>query len=545
VITLGLLGGFGFVVGEQLTSLARRLPGYQQNIETKLTRLLPPSGQSTGDRLSRMVKELSSKFSSSPPSKTDEAAEVQKVEIVAQPSLPAWLRLSGGPYLEFLGAGSFVLVLVLFMLMSREDLSDRIVGLFGHHHVSLTTRTMEEIGRRISKYLATFALVNSCFGLIIGLGLELIGVPYAVLWGCLAAMLRFIPYVGSAVAFALPLLFSFAHFPGWRQLLEVVALFGLVEIALNSFLEPVIYGKTTGVTALGLLVAAMFWTWLWGSLGLLLSTPLTVCLAVLGKYVPSLHFFAILLGEDAELKPDVRLYQRLVALDKEGALEIIDSALEGRSRMELFDQLLVPTLSRAARDASRYELDEAEQAFVWQVIGEVLDRLESTPDIDLAAAAVSENVAPLPDDGASAAFNGSLVGLAANDNSDTLVLRMLRQVLAVSGLDLEVLTNTGLLLESAQQIADLNPALVVVSHVPSEGRTSAHYLARRLRAHFAELPLVLGLWGESGTAATASEKMVGNGTYRLVFTLGEARDRILNNVSPGENPKGLVPVLSA
>ena len=182
-----------------------------------------------------------------------------------------------------LGIVSFVLVLVLFMLMGRENLSDRIVKLFGHRQVSVTTKTMQEIGQRISRYLAMFALVNSSFGLVIGLGLALIGVPFSVLWGCLAAMLRFIPYVGPAVAFALPLVFSFAHFPGWAQPLEVVALFGAVEIVLNSFLEPVIYGKTTGVTALGLLVAAMFWTWLWGTPGLLLSTPLTVCLAVLAN----------------------------------------------------------------------------------------------------------------------------------------------------------------------------------------------------------------------------------------------------------------------
>jgi hypothetical protein len=346
------------------------------------------------------------------------------------------------------------------------------------------------------------------------------------------------------VAFALPLLFSFAQFPGWRQPLEVIALFGLVEIVLNSFLEPVIYGKTTGVTALGLLVAAMFWTWLWGSLGLLLSTPLTVCLAVLGKYVPSLNFFAILLGEDAELSPDVRLYQRLVALDKEGALEIIDGALKDRSRLEVFDQVLVPTLSRAAHDASRYELDEVEQAFVWQVVSDVLDGLEGAPAFDLEAAAASENKVPETDDGGSTALKMPIVGLAAHDTSDELVLRMLQQVLANSGLELEVLAITGLLLESAQQIADLNPRVVIVSHVPSEGRTSAHYLARRLRAQFADLPLVLGLWGETGRSASTSERMVGNGAYRVVFTLAEARDRILNLLSSRDEAKGLVPMLS-
>ncbi len=229
---------------------------------------------------------------------------------MSQPSLLAQVRSTVGPYLEFLGVCSFVLILVLFMLMGREQLSDRIIGLFGHHHVSLTTRTMQEIGHRISRYLASFTLVNSGFGLCIGVGLGIIGVPFAALWGCLAAMLRFIPYVGTAVACVLPLSFSFAFFPGWVQLLEIVALFAVVEAALTSFLEPVFYGRTTGITALGLLVAAMFWTWLWGLLGLLLSTPLTVCLAVLGKYVPSMWVFAALLSEDAELEPDVQFYQR-------------------------------------------------------------------------------------------------------------------------------------------------------------------------------------------------------------------------------------------
>ena len=319
VLSLGLLGVIGYVVGHQLNSLAKRLPDYQENIETKLSGMLSPGEQSTAARLKELADEVTAKMEK-PPSATDEAVPIQKVEVIARPSFQDRLRSATGPYLEFLGIGSFVLILVLFMLMGREGLSDRIVGLFGHRQVTLTTRTMQEIGQRISRYLATFALVNSGFGLVIGLGLWMIGAPFAVLWGCLAAMLRFIPYVGPAVAFILPLVFSFAHFPGWAKPLEIVVLFAVVEAALTSFLEPVIYGKTTGISALGLLVAAMFWTWLWGTMGLLLSTPLTVCLAVLGKYVPSLWFFAALLKEEADLEPDVQFYQRLVARDRDGAL---------------------------------------------------------------------------------------------------------------------------------------------------------------------------------------------------------------------------------
>src|SRR5262245_5419257 len=258
-IALGLLGGVGYVVGEQLTALVQRLPDYQGNIETKLRGVMNLQKRSVGDRLSAMVEEITANVVGPEADlAAEEKAPISRVEIGESPSLVDRLRAASGPYLEFLGVAGFVLILVLFMLMSREDLRDRIVGLFGQRHVGLTIRTMEEIGQRISRYLATLALVNSGYGIVVGVGLAAIGLPYATLWGCLAALLRFIPYIGPAAAFALPLIFSFAHFPGWVQPVEVAVLFGLVEVVLNAFLEPIIYGRTTGLSALGLLIAAMF-----------------------------------------------------------------------------------------------------------------------------------------------------------------------------------------------------------------------------------------------------------------------------------------------
>ncbi len=391
LIVLLCMGGIGYVVGEQIVSLADRLPNYQENIERKLRRVINPEQQSTADRLSNMMDQMTAKLEKPRGDRSGQLAPLPKVQVVEEPSFQDRLRSASGPYLSFLGIGSFVLVLVLFMLVGREDLRDRIVGLFGYRQVGITTRTMEEIGYRISRYLATLSLVNSGFGVIIAVGLALIGVPYALLWGCLAAMFRFVPYVGTAIAVALPLIFSFANFPGWIEPLEVLALFGAVEMTLNSFFEPIIYEKTTGVSALALLIAAMFWTWLWGTLGLLLSTPLTVCLAVLGKSVPDLRFLAILLGDKADLPPDVRLYQRLVALDRAGAEEVVQTALKGRPRVEVFDQVLIPTLSRAEYDASRGDLDDVEQAFVWDVIGDVIDHLEGVEEFDLASASISAN----------------------------------------------------------------------------------------------------------------------------------------------------------
>jgi predicted PurR-regulated permease PerM len=536
LIALGLLGGFGYVIGQQLTGLAKGLPGYQKNIEKKLSTIYKPGEQSTQTKIQDMLRQVEAKLEQSPKrdAESDEPTPPQRVAVVQQPSIQDRLRSSIGPYLEFLGVASFVLVLVLFMLMTREDLCDRIVALFGPRHASLTTKTMSEIGLRISRYLASFALVNSGFGLVIGTGLALIGVPYAVLWGCLAAMLRFIPYVGPAIAFVMPLVFSFAYFEGWAQPLEVCALFGVVEVSLNSFLEPMIYGRTTGVTALGLLVAALFWTWLWGTLGLLLSTPMTVSLAVLGKYVPSLRFFAIMLGEESALSADAKLYQRILLLDRDGAREVVDAALKAHPRVEVFDSVLIPVLARADQDAARGELDELEQTFLWNFVSEVLDELEDVRDFDLSAARMasvpSETSASSAD--ADTATKLVVVGIAVRDTSDGLVLRMLGQLVAPAGVSMEILEETDSPLEVAERLPDLNPSLVVVSQVSPEGLTLGRYMVRRIRAQFADLPIVLGRWGHPAPPSPTMERLIALGASQIVFKLADARELIFGMAHP-------------
>jgi hypothetical protein len=297
-------------------------------------------------------------------------------------------------------------------------------------------------------------------------------------------------------------------------------------------LEPVIFGKTTGISALGLLVAAMFWTWLWGALGLLLSTPLTVCLAVLGKYVPSLWFFAALLSEEAELEPDVRFYQRLVALDREGAIELVETALRQSPRVEVFDNIIVPALSRSERDAVRDELDDATQSFVWQVVSEVLDTLEGTPDFSSPTRVTAINGETRSLDHAPGSAPVHIVGLVADDTADSLVLRMLSQLLPPSSCHFEIITDTESSLEVVERVAEQSPSLVVVSHLPPEGSTLARYLVRRLRAHFADLPIVVGRWSADDDADTAAERLTGVGASRVVLTLADARARILSLVAP-------------
>ena len=518
LLALGALGGIGYVVEQQLTSLAQNLDQYRGNIQRKI-RPLRPQHATALTKANAMAEDLNKTLFNKP---IDANKEIPAVRVVEQPTFRERLQTAVGPYLEAAGVGFFVLILVLFMLLNRDDLADRVVRLFGLSRISVTTRTMEEVGARVSRYLATFAAVNSTFGLIVGLGLWAIGVPYAVLWGFLAAALRFIPYLGPATAFALPLLFSIAYFEGWTEPLLVAGLFGVLEVAANSFVEPVIYGRTTGVSALGLLVAAMFWTWLWGALGLLLSTPLTVCLAVLGKYVPSLHAFATLLGEEPALAPDARFYQRLLASDTDGADEVIDEVLKKQPRSEVFDRVLIPTLSRAERDYAREEIDDREQAFVWRVIGDILDDLEGTPDLSLEAlapAAAGGGASPPP--------AARVVGVAANDTADALALRMLGQLLAPAGCPLEIIGEAGSPLALAEAVAEHDPALVVLSHLPPVGLTAARYLVRRLKARLPALTILVGRWGEGGDTDGVAERLTAMGASAVAFSLADARDRVL------------------
>lgn len=502
VVALGALGAIGYIVGEQLTTLADQLPEYRARVLAKL-----PTGWD-------FLK----------PTQETAMAKVSQVAGDVARSL-----------LEILGVGSFVLILVLFMLMNRDDLSDRIVQLFGHRQVTLTTRTMEESGHRISRYLGMFATVNSTIGLIVGVGLSAIGVPLAVLWGVLAALFRFIPYVGPATAFVLPLTFSVASSSdtSWTQPLMVIGLFAAIELLANSFLEPVIYGRTTGVSALGLLVAAMFWTWLWGPLGLLLSTPMTVCLAVLGKYVPGLGVFATLLNEEAHLEPDVRLYQRLLAMDQDGATVLVEDELKRRPRAEVFDQVLIQALTRAERDRSRNDIDERELTFVWRVVGDLLDDLEETPEVDLKSLAPAVQQAPMVPDSV------RVLGIAASDHADALALRMLDLLLAPSGCKLSIIESSQTPLKLAEQVAEIGPQLVVLSHLPPAGFTTARYLVRRLRARFPELPIFVGRWRgrEGGDPNQVAEAMTTVGASHVVFLLADARSRILDRLLPKAEPQ--------
>jgi predicted PurR-regulated permease PerM len=542
MLILGVAVGIGYKVGEQITELAPSVEKYRDNLHQKIHAFQPGRDGAlskishVGDELSKInvSAEVSRIFDQ--PTRTDTAVPVK---IVSGPSILQRIQTLVGPYLEMLGVGGFVFILVMFLLINRDDVSDRIVRLFGLQRVSLTTKSMDEIGQRISKYLLTFALVNSGVGLVAGLGLWAIGVELAMLWGVLAAFLRFIPYIGPALAFLMPLLFSVACFPGWHEPLLVIALFASIELLANTVLEPVIYGRTTGITALGLLIAAMFWTWLWGSMGLLLSTPMTVCLAVLGKYVPELSFFAVLLGEDSPLEPDMRFYQRLLAKDPEGAVQAIPAAKENLAD-DVFDKILVPTLSRTERDHRREVIDDEDRAAVLQTIEDLLDDLEESNDLELKTLADPGEFS-FPETGPVPSTVARVVGIVANGSADALVLRMLAITLAPTNCSLIVLNDSGTPLKLADQILELKPEIVVLSHIPPGGSKRARYLLWRLHAQVPDLPIIVGRWGPTADPAARLKRLTALGASSVVTRVAEARDVVLERLAPKPLDSGIVP----
>ena len=514
-LALGALGSLGYVVASELTTLADDLPKYQARIERKVAQLVP-SQQSAFSKAADVVQRIDEMIA---PRRG--RAAVPEVKVVPEVAYRERFEATLGPYLRFLGVGSIVLVLVVFLLLQREDMSDRISRLFGQRRIGLTTRTLDEAGRRTSRYLAAVTAVNAGYGLVVGLGLWAIGVPQPVLWGALAGVLRFIPYVGVAAGFVLPLLLSMVASDGWREPLLVAALFGTLEVLVVGLLEPVLYGRTTGVSSVGLLVAAMFWAWLWGPIGLLLSTPLTLSLAVVGRYAPQLGFFATLLGGEPALAEPLRLYRRLIADDRSGARAIFEAALQ-RPRESLFDELLVPALARTAADRAAGEIDEAGARRVGRAVDDYLDELEWAATGPAAGPGAADDAASAPPPAA------TVLGVAEADSFDPLVLRMLGLLLAEWGVALEIVPALRPPEALAAALAARSPAGVVLSALqPRDPPSARQAAAAALRVGMPGLPVVVGEWaardpGDDGAASGAA-----------VRSVAEARDRVVVTVLPG------------
>jgi predicted PurR-regulated permease PerM len=332
VIAFLVIFGLGTILGEQVTRLAAELPTYQYTLTKKIDALRGATGKGTLGQASNVLRNLNRELKSEPEAGPGATAE-QRIPIpveIQQPT-PAPLEVIQkiiNPLLDPLMATGIIIIFVIFFLVQREDLRDRLIRLAGSTDLHRTTTAIDDAARRLSRYLLTQTALNAAFGVTIGGGLALIGVPNPVLWGILAAALRFVPYIGAFVAAAFPLALAVAVDPGWTTVILTAALFLVVELIVGQVLEPLLYGHSTGISPVAVVVAAMFWTWLWGPIGLLLSTPLTVCLDVLGRHIDRLRFLDVLLGSKSALKPPESFYHRILSGNSGEAFEQAENVLK-------------------------------------------------------------------------------------------------------------------------------------------------------------------------------------------------------------------------
>jgi hypothetical protein len=371
--------------------------------------------------------------------------------------------------------------------------------------------------------------INVTFGISVGIGLYLIGVPNAILWGILATVLRFIPYIGPWIAAAMPFGLSMAISPDWFAPLLTIGLFVLLELINNNVLEPWLYGRKTGVSAVAVLVAAVFWMWLWGPLGLLLATPLTVCLLVVGKHVPQLSFLSILLGNDPVFEPRERIYQRLLAGDSEEAAELFEGYLAHQPLVEVYDTVLIPALALAETHWQLGELNEGKHNFIMESLkGLIQDQgerqQESRAKQDAADAHEADEDSIRIDEINSSQL--SILCLPARSQADEIAALMLTQVLETSGCRAQAISVTALAGEMVDLVDQCTAADVVcISATPPAAVMHARYLSKRLRGQLPEANLVVGLWDAQGDLNKTRDRIGCDAT--VVATLAAAQEQIV------------------
>ena len=463
-IAVSAIAGIGWIATKQALSLTAKLPEYRANISKKIRAVREPQEGSLG-KAAEAIKDLESEAAPG-------AAPLAVTE--TPPTALAALREMVGPFVHPVGTALAVVVFTILLLLNRENMRERLIGLIGTQRINITTQALGEASYRVSSYLYMQLVVNACFGIPFALALWLIGIPNAMLWGLLGTLLRFIPYAGVWVAVTMPAVLAFAIFDGWSEVAWVLGVFLILELFLVNVLEPWLYGRSAGLSAIAIILAALFWTWLWGPVGLLLAVPLTVCIAVMGRYIPELGYLNVLLGVEPVLPPEARFYQRLVARDRDEAMMLADEYAAEHGQAALFDTLLIPALTLIETDRHKGALEPETERFAFDTTRQILDELREDGTETTAAA----HVCILP----------------ARDQADELAGAMLARLLPGA----QLFSAKSLAAETLEQIGDGACRVMCISAVPPQAASHASYLARRLKKQFPKLRIVLALWTNEG-----------------------------------------------
>ena len=511
-LVFSVLGGVGWVIVPQVTALGSELPQYRGNIMRKVAEF---RGSGRGGVLAEVqstAKEVMGELQKEATPK----GESKPLPVVVKPETSGIWQLPR--ILQALSAAGFVIVLVIFMLLERHEIRNRFIRLTGEGRLANVTRALDEANDRISRYLVVQTMINVTYGVAVSTGLFVIGVPYAVMWGFLAFLLRFLPYVGPPMAAAGPIVLSLAVFDGWHRPLATVALFFMVELVTYMIVEPLLYGQTIGVSSVALLVAVAFWTWLWGPIGLVLGTPLTVCLVVLGKHIPALGFITVFMTDEPALAGDVSYYQRLLANDTAEAQDILEAHLEGHALTEVYDDIVIPALSRAKADCEAERVSREEAQAIYKAARDTVAEMGAR---HLPSGSKNGLDAGVP----------SVLGCAAGDHADEIALSMLRQLLRPAECTFERISGHALSGEIVALADEKKPGLLLIAALTPGGLDQTRHLCKRLRARFPGIRILVGRWGDNGQSEQDRAPLLAAGANAVGTTLRESRAQMLEQLS--------------
>jgi predicted PurR-regulated permease PerM len=387
LFAFSIIFALGAFMVSQVTQLASDLPGYQSTLRDKIQSLRgAAAGVSPLERASEVLQDLSKEIdrpNKGTPSLNAQTPVSQPIPVEVRQPDPGALQVLVGlitPLIHPLTTTGIVVIFVIFILIQRQDLRNRLVRLAGAQDLQRTTAALDDAGRRLSRLFLTQLMLNAGFGLVIGIALWSIGVPSAPLWGMLAMIMRFVPYIGAIISAIFPLVLAAAVGPGWTMLLLTAALFLIAEGIVGQAIEPLVYGKSTGLSPVAVITSATFWTWLWGPIGLILATPLTLCLVVLGRHVDQLKFLEVMFGDESPLTPSQLIYQRMLARDPVEATEHARAFLKEKPLAAYYDEILLEGLRLAQADSERGLLDDDRLQRIRDAVAEIVDDLSSHAD---------------------------------------------------------------------------------------------------------------------------------------------------------------------
>lgn len=522
----------GWAVITQIRHLASELPNHRQEIRSKIESL-SASGQSSFARVASMFKELGEDIG-----RPDEPVNRQDsmLDRVAIFPIPVVVQNEGQspiesataillPIVEPLGQSALVVVLVLFLLIQREDMRFRLISLMGDAALTGTTRLMRDTAERVSNYLLGLFMVNAGFGLWFGIGLYFLGVPYAPLWGFLTFVLRFIPFLGSPASVFFPFVISIATSDGWTQPIYLLIFFVLSELFTNNVVETLVFGKSTGLTPVALIVAASFWAWIWGPVGLVLSTPLTVCLVVLGQHLPHFRSLKVLLAEQPSLDPRLQFFQRLLAGDAGEAQRVFNAHAAQHGRERAFDDVVIPALRWTRRERMKQVVTAEEEAFIYAA------SRATTADGTASLNGTDEELSP------SIVKTLSVFGYPVHHESEEITLLMLEELLREHCI-FNLATTKLLPSKVVRQIQSDNPDLVVLAAVPPGGIPQVRYMCSEIRQVCPEITIIVVCFAKLTNYDEMLVSLRGSGASYLTTSLGQTKlqiEKMLEELTPSES----------